>query len=295
MVPAEDGAEEEAAEGAAEAEIVWKDGWRGPQRSEDEAPLYKYPYAVMPDKISGQIEPVPLGGTRCPDTDVCVTVPRANESEPLASPFGFACCPRSGYKLSIITGESWNVYKPEDNANLSTGDLNYTCVPKEGDSLTNALAEDAVTIPGGTVQASIARSATLASGCIHNMSTVSDVALDDCVLKTCGVVCQDVVRKCPTKLAFSCPADFREYEATMCNVMVPQGCLLKVEDEATGAVNCVDLNPTGYGPMFYTSKEQDDWKKEEVFKSSGGTWHQDPVSIYGLPAEPSCRGVNGLR
>jgi hypothetical protein len=162
-------AEEEA------LEIVWKDGWRGPQNTPDEAPPYKYPFAVMPDKVSGKIEPVPLGGTRCPDTDVCITVPKANETHPLASDFGFACCPRSGYKLSIITGELWNVYMPKDNANYTTGNLNYTCVPMEGESLDNALAPDAVPILTATVQASIAQSATLASGCLHNMSSAADV------------------------------------------------------------------------------------------------------------------------
>jgi MFS family permease len=93
----------------------------------------------------------------------------------LASDFGFACCPRSGYKLSIITGESWNVYIPKDNANYTTGNLNYTCVPMEGESLDNALAPDAVPILTATVQASIAQSATLASGCLHNMSSAADV------------------------------------------------------------------------------------------------------------------------
>ena len=44
--------------------------------------------------------------------------------------------------------------------------------------------------------------------------------------------------------------DFREYEDTMCNVALPQGCQLKVEDEKAGKtsnnrINCVDLNPAG--------------------------------------------------
>lgn len=120
------------------------------------------------------------------------------------------------------------------------------------------------------------------------------MSLDDCVMKTCGVVCFDVQRKCPLKIEFSCPDDNREYEDTICNIMVPQGCLLKIENENDNKANCVDLNPTGYGPMFYTSKEQDTWKND-IFSSSGGVWLRNPSDIFGLPDEPSCRGVKGLR
>lgn len=51
------------------------------------------------------------------------------------------------------------------------------------------------------VQASIAQSATQASGCIHNLTSSADIALDDCVMKTCKAVCYDVVRKCPKKVS----------------------------------------------------------------------------------------------
>ena len=138
VIPAADGALE-ATPAPGDALLVWKDGWRGPQRSDAEAPPYKYPLAVLPDKETGEIEPMPLGGTRCPDTDICVMIPKRNESEPLASPFGYACCPRSGYELEIVTGEAWHVYMPQDNANLSTGDLNYTCVYKSGASFDTSI------------------------------------------------------------------------------------------------------------------------------------------------------------
>jgi len=298
LVPAaEAAADAEGEEAAAATTIFWKDGWRGPQKTDMEAPPYQYPLSVKPDLLTGSIEPVALGGTRCPDTDICVTVPKRNDSEPLASPFGFACCPRSGYDLQIVTGESWNVYQPTDNANLSTGDLNYTCVYKTGDSFDNALLADEAPPIGArsSVQATIALSATLSSGCLHNNTATSDVATDDCVMKTCKVVCHDVARKCPRKIEFGCPDldDYREYEDTMCNVAVPQGCLLKVEDQLDGSVNCVDMNPTGYGPMFYTNPEMDA-SKREVFKSSGGKWLSSPSAVFGLPEEPSCLGVDGL-
>ena len=51
------------------------------------------------------------------------------------------------------------------------------------------------------VQASIAQSATQASGCIHNLTSTAEIALDDCVMKTCKAVCYDVVRKCPKKVS----------------------------------------------------------------------------------------------
>jgi len=302
LVAAADDAAAPAADGAAavtEAIDVnfWKDGWRGPQKSQIEAPAYKYPQYVQPDKKSGSIKPLPLGGTRCPDTDICVTIPKRNDSEPLASQFGFACCPRSGYELQIVTGEAWHVFEPKDNANLSIGDLNYTCVYKTGDSFDNALLADEARPLGlrGTVQATIARSATSSSGCIHNNTSISDVATDDCVMKTCRTVCYDVHRKCPVKIAFGCPDldDSREYEDTMCNIAVPQGCQLKIEDQLDGSVNCVDMNPTGYGPMFYTSPEMDTWKKD-IYQNSGGKWIQSPAAVFGLPEEPSCMGVNGL-
>lgn len=255
VIPADAGAVEATPAPTSAASLVWKDGWRGPQRTETEAPPYKYPLVVLPDRLTGVIEPMPLGGTRCPDTDICVKIPKRNESEPLASPFGYACCPRSGYDLDVVTGEAWHVYEPQDNANLSTGDLNYTCVYKSGSSFDTSI-EPVEATPGipVTVQATIAKSATLTSGCIHNNTALADMALDDCVLKTCSSVCYDVMRKCPTKIAFGCPevSDFREYEATMCNVAVPQGCLLKIEDEQIATdvatdvsdIVCIDLNPT---------------------------------------------------
>ena len=49
---------------------------------------------------------------------------------------------------------------------------------------------------------SLSQSATLASMCVHNLSVIADISLDPCVLKTCKVVCHEVVRKCPRKLDF---------------------------------------------------------------------------------------------
>ena len=256
MPPAEEGEEEE--EAAAAAEVVWKDNWRGPQRSELEAPPYKYPAPIQADVAAGTVEPYALGGTRCPDTDICVKVPKRNESNPLASPFGFACCPRSGYLPRGVTGEAWHLYMPEDFANESTGDLNYTCSWKFGDAFENAMALEPSGPIGtrGPVLATMAQSATLASGCIHNNTAQSEISLDDCVMKTCRTVCNDVYRKCPYKIDFGCPEpdDFREYEDTMCNIAVPQGCLLKVESPIDLSVHCVDLNPTGMQEQSKSSK-----------------------------------------
>ena len=65
MIPTADGEEEEEEEAAAAAApIVWNEGWRGPQRSDLQAPAYKYPLAVQPDVVTGKIDPIPLGGTR---------------------------------------------------------------------------------------------------------------------------------------------------------------------------------------------------------------------------------------
>ena len=278
---------------AADAPLIWQDGWRGPQKTADVAPAYKYPMAVAPDAVTGKIEPMPLGGTRCPDTDICVKMPPGaaeKESNPIPA-FGYACCPRSGYTLNPVAGSEFHVYEPT----LGDGNLNYTCVYKTSDK---SFAEAATTTASAkrTTQASIAQSATLASSCLHNMSAINDVSLDPCALKTCRAVCHDVVRKCPRKLAFGCPEpdDFREYEDTMCNIAVPQGCQLKLEDEKSkNRINCVDLNPTGYGPMFYTSTEMDVWKRKAM-DGSDGKWIKDPSSVFGLPEEPTCLGVKGL-
>jgi hypothetical protein len=49
-------------------------------------------------------------GTRCPDTDVCVRIPKKDAANPKASPFGYACCPRSGYTLNPVAGSAWQVW-----------------------------------------------------------------------------------------------------------------------------------------------------------------------------------------
>ena len=42
-----------------------------------------------------------FGGARCADTEMCVAVPKANETTP-GTESGFACCPKSRYAIKSV-------------------------------------------------------------------------------------------------------------------------------------------------------------------------------------------------
>jgi len=220
-----------------------------------------------------------LGGTRCADDEKCIAIPRAGPTQPLASPTGFACCKKSGYEIVPLLGEFHKVYSLLDtNTNVSTGFLNYTCVRQEGNNYATVLIEAEKKIEG---PAPFSQPAIEASGCFRNFGATSEKAVDDCALRTCSPVCNDVVRRCPRHIEFSCPesGDTREYEATYCNMVVPHGCLLQVRS-GTSAQTCVQLNPKGTGPL------DDPGMLSRGFMAGSG--------IMGLPQEPRCYGFRGI-
>uniref|UniRef100_A0A7S4L4D6 Uncharacterized protein n=1 Tax=Guillardia theta TaxID=55529 RepID=A0A7S4L4D6_GUITH len=187
--------------------FVFWDGWNGPAATAQIPPkYYSYP---MPG--------LSYGGIRCHEGEVCVKVDPG--SSPTATSYGYACCPRSGYYLKNLgNAQNWMAY----HLAAGTGTLNYSCVGLSGSTLSEAIV---ATKKNVTVPATLAVPASKESGCTTDFLPISDKAQDDCALKTCNAVCLDVSRRCPYALEFRCPSlgDYREYDFTECNMMVPHG------------------------------------------------------------------------
>jgi len=231
---------------------------------------YKYPQPLVPSE---------KGGARCPESEVCVAVDKESAAMPQAPESGYACCPKSGYVLqpgAVGQTELWRVHKLDKG----TGINNYTCYYGESTSKDAAIAA-ATSSPKTAGPASIAKKAVDASGCVYNFGGQADKARDDCVLKTCSPVCFDVERRCPREVEFKCPNpnDRREYDYTLCNIVMPHGCVMDVRT-GTNSSMCVALNPTGYGPMDDPNLPAASWMKGSV--------------IYGLPDSTTCNDRQGL-
>ncbi|EKX36670.1 hypothetical protein GUITHDRAFT_165666 [Guillardia theta CCMP2712] len=184
---------------------------------------------------------------------------------------------RSGYYLKNLgNAQNWMAY----HLAAGTGTLNYSCVGLSGSTLSEAIV---ATKKNVTVPATLAVPASKESGCTTDFLPISDKAQDDCALKTCNAVCLDVSRRCPYALEFRCPSlgDYREYDFTECNMMVPHGCMIQVQ-EVSGSIKCSSLNPQGYGP--------------EDTNPLGGKEQNRLLfnGIFGLPPSPNCSGLNGL-
>jgi len=213
-----------------------------------------------------------MGGTRCGQDEQCISLEKNltkifnDKGEYQYPDLGYVCCPQSGPRVVAVgTAEDWKVYSllPGTTAD---GKANHSCMLQKGTTRDYAQASPLEYFGPATP----ALSAVESAGCVYNFTRSTDLALDFCVLRTCFPVCYDVVRRCPVHLEFNCPddTDRREYDYSVCNVLLAHGCSMVLVSNAAPGTNdntlgqylageaaCVDLNVEGYGP--HPSKARD--------------------------------------
>jgi len=211
-----------------------------------------------------------LGGTRCGQDEQCIPLDKNltdifnDKGEYQYPDLGYMCCPMSGPTVVAVgTAEDWKVYSLLSGT-TADGKANHSCMLQKGTTRDFALASPLEYVGPATP----ALSAVESAGCVYNFTRTPDMALDFCVLRTCFPVCYDVVRRCPVHIEFNCPdvSDRREYDYSVCNVMLAHGCSMVLVSNAgtgqgsisqyqAGQADCYDLNVEGYGPHPNKAKD----------------------------------------